>query len=54
MRMTAGDWDVWGGTMRGLAGLTSPPLGAVSLEKSMTRRFWGTRSCCFERELQTP
>lgn len=44
----------WGRTMWWSSGLTSPPLGAVSPEKSMTWRFWGTRSCCFERELQTP
>jgi hypothetical protein len=26
----------------------------VSPEKSMARKVVGTRSCCFERELQTP
>jgi hypothetical protein len=45
---------VVGWTMVWSSGLTSPPLGAVSPEKSMT---WGSGApgrAAFERELQTP
>ena len=37
-----------------LSGAKPTPLGACEAEKSMARKVVGTRSCCQERELQTP